>query len=112
MLLLLLPVKLLLVVLLLSLLLALLLIITLLQCRAAAATTVWIMMIAGFAITAGSAGALLDPYSPGRLIAVTAGVSMLAVLLTLAAQGGTRIDANVDEKNLRLLKPGMPAKAA
>ncbi|MDQ3058898.1 MAG: efflux RND transporter periplasmic adaptor subunit [Pseudomonadota bacterium] len=33
------------------------------------------------------------------------------VLLTLAAQGGTRIDANVDEKNLRLLKPGMSAKA-
>lgn len=33
------------------------------------------------------------------------------VLLTLAAQGGTRIDANVDEKNLRLLTPGMPAKA-
>ena len=33
------------------------------------------------------------------------------VLLTLAAQGGTRIDANVDEKNLRLLRPGMPAKA-
>jgi HlyD family secretion protein len=32
-------------------------------------------------------------------------------LLTLAAQGGTRIDANVDEKNLRLLTPGMPAKA-
>ena len=33
------------------------------------------------------------------------------VLLTLAAQGGTRIDANVDEKNLRLLAAGMPAKA-
>ena len=33
------------------------------------------------------------------------------VLLTLAAQGGTRIHANVDEKNLRLLTPGMPAKA-
>ena len=33
------------------------------------------------------------------------------VLLTLAALGGTRIDANVDEKNLRLLTPGMPAKA-
>ena len=33
------------------------------------------------------------------------------VLLTLAAQGGTRIDANVDEKNLRLLQPGMPARA-
>ncbi len=33
------------------------------------------------------------------------------VLLTLAALGGTRIDANVDEKNLRLLTLGMPAKA-
>ena len=33
------------------------------------------------------------------------------VLLTLAAQGGTRIDANVDEKNLRLLRLGMSAKA-
>jgi HlyD family secretion protein len=32
-------------------------------------------------------------------------------LLSLAAQGGTRIDANVDEKNLRLLTPGMPARA-
>lgn len=33
------------------------------------------------------------------------------VLLTLAAQGGMRIDAHVDEKNLRLLGAGMPAKA-
>ena len=33
------------------------------------------------------------------------------VLLSLAAQGGTRIDANVDEKNLRLLEAGMSAKA-
>lgn len=33
------------------------------------------------------------------------------VLLSLAAQGGTRIDANIDEKNLRLLTPGMAAKA-
>ena len=33
------------------------------------------------------------------------------VLLTLAAQGGTRIDASVDEKNLRLLSLGMPARA-
>ena len=33
------------------------------------------------------------------------------VLLTLAALGGTRIDANVDEKNLRLLQPNMLAKA-
>jgi BCD family chlorophyll transporter-like MFS transporter len=53
--------------------------------RAAAATTVWLMMIVGFAVTAGVAGRLLDPYSPARLIAVTAGVSVLAVLLTLVA---------------------------
>ena len=33
------------------------------------------------------------------------------VLLSLAAQGGVRIDANVDEKNLHLLTPGMPARA-
>lgn len=33
------------------------------------------------------------------------------VLLTLAAQGGLRIDADVDEKNLRLLTPGMAARA-
>ena len=33
------------------------------------------------------------------------------VLLTLAAQGGLRIDTSVDEKNLRLLSPGMTARA-
>lgn len=33
------------------------------------------------------------------------------VLLALAAQGGTRIDAAVDEKHLRLLATGMAAKA-
>lgn len=33
------------------------------------------------------------------------------VLLTLAAQGGLRIDAGVDEKHLRMLSPGMAAKA-
>jgi len=53
--------------------------------RAAAATTVWLMMIVGFAVTAGGAGKLLDPYSPLRLVVVTAGVSLLAVLLTLLA---------------------------
>ena len=46
--------------------------------RAAAATTVWVMMIAGFAVTAGTAGSLLDPYSPERLVLVTAGVAAIA----------------------------------
>ena len=53
--------------------------------RATAATIVWLMMIAGFAVTAGVAGKLLDPYSPMRLVAVTAVVSLLAFGLTLLA---------------------------
>ena len=53
--------------------------------RAAAATMVWMMMILGFALTAGIAGGLLDPYSPARLLAVTAGVSTIALVITLVA---------------------------
>lgn len=51
--------------------------------KAAAATIVWIMMIAGFAVTAGVAGQFLDPYSPARLVEVTAAVSALAMGVTL-----------------------------
>ncbi len=53
--------------------------------RAAAATIVWLMMIAGFALTAGIAGRLLDPYSPARLLAVVAGVCALAVVVAMIA---------------------------
>jgi BCD family chlorophyll transporter-like MFS transporter len=53
--------------------------------RAAAATIVWVMMIAGFAITAGLAGHFLDPFSPQRLILVTSVVAFGAVLITLLA---------------------------
>jgi BCD family chlorophyll transporter-like MFS transporter len=56
--------------------------------RAAAATTVWLMMIMGFAITAGVAGKMLDPYTPARLIAVTATVSVIAMAVTLLALWG------------------------
>jgi BCD family chlorophyll transporter-like MFS transporter len=56
--------------------------------RAAAATTVWVMMIVGFAITAGLAGRWLDPYSPQRLVAVSAMVSLVAMsVATLALRG-------------------------
>ncbi len=56
--------------------------------RAPAATIVWIMMIAGFAITAISAGKTLDPFSLERLIAVTSIVSLIAfVVATLAITG-------------------------
>jgi BCD family chlorophyll transporter-like MFS transporter len=53
--------------------------------RAGAATLVWLMMIVGFAVTAGVAGKLLDPYSPQRLVAVTAAVSVAAMAITLLA---------------------------
>jgi BCD family chlorophyll transporter-like MFS transporter len=56
--------------------------------RSAAATVVWIMMIAGFAVTAGVAGSLLDPYSPARLLAVTAGVAAVAMLVACIAMAG------------------------
>ncbi|MEY4862114.1 MAG: hypothetical protein RLZ51_209, partial [Pseudomonadota bacterium] len=56
--------------------------------RAAAATTVWLMMIFGFALTAGLAGKLLDPYSPARLVMVTGAVSLIAVIVTVLALWG------------------------
>jgi BCD family chlorophyll transporter-like MFS transporter len=56
--------------------------------RAPAATIVWIMMIAGFAVTAGVAGHLLDPYTPARLVAVTAVVCTIALAVTLLALWG------------------------
>ncbi len=56
--------------------------------RAAAATTVWVMMIFGFALTAPLAGHFLDPFSNTRLIGVTATVSGLAfITATLAIAG-------------------------
>ncbi|WP_082497881.1 BCD family MFS transporter [Pseudorhodoferax sp. Leaf267] len=55
------------------------------QRRAGAATTVWTMMIAGFAVTAGTAGAFLDPYTPQRLVVVAGVLALLALALTVAA---------------------------
>ena len=55
--------------------------------RAGAATLVWLFMIAGFAVTAGTAGHFLDPYSEARLLAVAAtiaGVAIVATALLLA----------------------------
>ncbi len=78
--------------------------------RAAAATIVWLMMIAGFAVTAGVAGRLLDPYSPARLVAVTTGVCAIALMLTLLAlfrlEGDVRSQASDDTEPA---KPGFLA---
>ncbi|MFZ9671005.1 MAG: BCD family MFS transporter [Burkholderiaceae bacterium] len=53
--------------------------------RAGAATAVWLMMIAGFAVTAGTAGHFLDPFTMDRLLLVSAWVTGLALLLTTLA---------------------------
>lgn len=53
--------------------------------RAAAATTMWILMIAGFAVTSGVAGHFLDPFSGPRLIKVTAAAAAIAFLVALLA---------------------------
>ena len=71
--------------------------------RAAAATTVWIMMIAGFIVTTGVAGHMLDPFSPLRLIVVSGCVSVAAMVLTLAGIWG------IEGRSIVAVEP--PAKA-
>ncbi|NEU11045.1 BCD family MFS transporter [Methylobacterium sp. BTF04] len=56
--------------------------------RGAAATIVWVMMIAGFAITAPLAGHFLDPFSGARLVAVSGTVSAVAFVLAVLAVRG------------------------
>jgi len=53
--------------------------------RASAAATVWVMMIVGFAVTAGLAGRALDPYGPLRLVQVSGTVSLVALCVTAMA---------------------------
>ncbi len=60
--------------------------------RAGAATTVWVMMIFGFALTAPLAGHFLDPFSNMRLVAVTATVSLVAFCVATLAIWGVEKD--------------------
>lgn len=61
--------------------------------RASAATAVWLMMIVGFAVTAGISGKLLDPYTPARLLQVCGGVCALALTVALLAVWGVETPA-------------------
>jgi len=56
--------------------------------RALAATVTWVMMIAGFGLSAGLAGHFLQPYSPLRLVQVQGCVSLVAVLVACLAVRG------------------------
>jgi BCD family chlorophyll transporter-like MFS transporter len=53
--------------------------------RAAAATTVWLMMIFGFALTSGIAGKFLDPYSPEKVILISGIISSIACSIAVLA---------------------------
>ncbi len=53
--------------------------------RAAAATTVWLMMIFGFALTSGIAGKFLDPYSPEKVILISGIISSIAFAIAATA---------------------------
>ena len=50
--------------------------------RAPAATAVWMMMILGFAVTAITVGKQLEPYTPERLLEISATLSILVVVVT------------------------------
>ncbi|MCC5999862.1 MAG: BCD family MFS transporter [Pararhodobacter sp.] len=56
--------------------------------RPAAATITWLMMIAGIALTAITAGQFLDPYSHARLLVIVAVVVAGAFTLTVLAVWG------------------------
>ncbi len=56
--------------------------------RPAAASIVWLMMIAGFVITATTAGHFLDPFSTTRLVAIASIVSLIAFAVTVLAVAG------------------------
>jgi BCD family chlorophyll transporter-like MFS transporter len=56
--------------------------------RPAAASIVWLMMIAGFVVTATTAGHFLDPFSTTRLVAIAGIVSLLAFAATVLAVAG------------------------
>ena len=71
--------------------------------RAAAATIMWIMMIAGFAITSTVVGRYLDPFSPGRLLRVTTtAVSAAFLIAALALRGIEGTHAAAARESARL----------
>jgi BCD family chlorophyll transporter-like MFS transporter len=81
--------------------------------RAGAATVVWIMMIAGFAVTAGVAGSLLDPYSPARLLLVSTGIAVSALLLACIAMAGLEgAESTAVATALARHEPRVPFRAA
>lgn len=72
--------------------------------RAAAATITWLMMIAGIAITAGTVGAFLDPYTPALLLKIVAIVTGGAVVMTTLAVWGIERRVDAQEKTAETMR--------
>jgi len=72
--------------------------------RAAAAAVTWIMMVAGIVISAGIAGALLDPFTPQRLALVCGGVVVAALLVCFTAM--FRLEEKAPRLAARVRNPG------
>jgi len=76
--------------------------------RPAAAAVTWIMMVLGIALTAGLAGAALEPFSFSRLAVVAGVVALSAFLLTLVAVAGVeKVEATAPAAPT--LRPGFAA---
>ena len=68
--------------------------------RAAAASITWIMMILGFAVTAGLAGAFMDPFSFPRLVTISTIVALVALATTILALTGLEPGASAGETTM------------
>ena len=68
--------------------------------RAAAASITWIMMILGFALTAGVAGAFMDPFTYTRLVSISTIVALIAITTTVLALRGLERRAAEPASNL------------
>lgn len=76
--------------------------------RGGSAAMLWIMMIFGIAVTAGSAGSALDPFSMSRLLTVTSVVC--GVSLVLAIVGVTGLEARWPRQSESQARPLAEAK--
>ncbi len=80
--------------------------------RAPAATILWMMMIFGFAVTAGVVGKLLDPFSSTRLLVVSAAVSVFAFALATVAIRGVESRHSTADRAMEIKRPSASFRSA
>lgn len=76
--------------------------------RGGSAAMLWIMMIFGIAVTAGTAGSALDPFSMSRLLTVTSVVCGVSLLLAIV--GVTGLEARWPRQSESQARPLAEAK--